>query len=58
MRKKLFLRNRKRKGGVGRLTLGIRKKGMLKKMGGVDENGEFVEEGGRVILNIIEKRMT
>ena len=29
---------------------------MLKKMGGVDENGEFVEEGGRVILNIIEKK--
>ena len=25
-------------------------------MGGVDENGEFVEEGGRVILNIIEKK--
>ena len=38
--------------------MGIRKKGMLKKMGGVDENEELVEEGGRVILNIIEKRMT
>ena len=45
MRRKLFLRNRKRNDKKKQRE---NEHLQIKKMGGIDENGELVEEGGRV----------
>ena len=45
MRRKLFLRNRERNDKKKQRE---NEHLQIKKMGGIDENGELVEEGGRV----------